>query len=185
MSKRKHFGYLAVVWIWGSLSFIEYLPSLYTTQSEDWRWAFYVYKAVIPFTAAFVFTVLMWQAYFNHVKSDDEVVAHRKSHGKFVKMTALIVAGYFITCGPYIIVRDLFTLVPFFMKTVTPLTASGLKSLFLLSSIVDVVVYMFVDDKFQAHIKCVFCHPCRSGIKRTNEGLSRNTVRNQTVSFRL
>ena len=159
ITKKMQFIYTALPWLWGFISVVNIRIEPYSlyqcgTVGTFIRVSMRLLVTYIPFISSIVFTILMCFAYYKmaNMRSLMRISVLTKSkntaprmtdHRKFVKMTACIVFGYFLTCLPYVIVEDFINYMKI-QSQLTMLLASSFRALLFVSSLVDALVDCFI-----------------------------------------
>lgn len=167
LSTKRQLYFIIAAWLLGFVYVGLYL--LYdkldsTSKSTFGRALFWFYMA-IPLTILFVSTTAMLIVFlWNKNRSDINdigVVYSRQDHKKVVKMTALMVCGYGITCGPYLVSSAQFFDEGGYLlnKENSSFQIFGL-TLLHFNCIVDIIVYSAFDEQFQNHVKRICSRFC-------------------------
>ena len=190
ITKKKQMGYLAVIW---TLNLFLLVLLLGIPHLPTYLQLFLVIcGSFVPLTLTIVSTLAMLFAYFRYVKhnymqsSDETALSTQRNHSKVVRITLLITIGYIITCSPMVYVticmaiNDSLSIFTFHV----PVLSIIANELYMLSNVVDVIVYGFSDAQFQKHVKCVLrklisCGVCEkyNGVDVTNNTRQPNNIK--------
>ena len=137
-----------------------------------WGWTNIImvaYYLFIPFVLTITSTLAMSFVYYRNERNStvrstgNTVISNRKDdcNWKMVKMTSLMVAGYVIICLPLISTIIITVIGPSLRHDSDAIwsneRAEGYaRIVFNLNTIVDVIIYSFVDEEFQNHVKCLY-----------------------------
>ena len=164
LSGKKQLNFIIAAWLLGFVyvGFFFLYDKLDSTLKATFGIALFWFYMAIPLTILFVCTTAMLIVFlWNKNRSDINnigVVYSRRDHKKVVKMTALMVFGYGITCCPYLVSSARFFDEGAYLlnKENSSFQIFGLTMLHF-NCIVDIIVYSAFDEHFQTHVKRICC----------------------------